>query len=110
MLPSTSRSRPLAKAIFVPSGDQAGSRQPTADESALGPPHPKLGGTLSGRRPVRSLCMTQSELWTSGVTCRENAISLSCGDQLNVQQLADTDGGRIRFRPVPFGWTTNTPS
>src|SRR4029453_17704613 len=110
MFPSTSRPRPLAKAIFVPSGDQAGWRQPTADGSEFAPPHPKLGGTLSGRSPVPSLCITHSELCTSGVTCRENAISFPCGDQLNVQQLADTVGGRIRLRPVPFTFTTKTPS
>ena len=61
--------------------------------SAFGPPQPELGGTVSGRSPEPSLCMTQSELCTSGVTCRENAISFPCGDQLNVQQLADTVGG-----------------
>jgi hypothetical protein len=29
---------------------------------------------------------------------------------LNVQQLADTVGGRIRLRPVPLALTTNKPS
>src|SRR2546422_7203535 len=110
MFPSASRSRPLAKAIFVPSGDQAGSRQPTLDGSEFAPPHPKLGGTITGRSPVPSLCTTQSELCTSGVTCRENAISFPCGDQLNVQQLACIVGGRISLSPVPFTLTTNTPS
>src|SRR4029453_5376038 len=108
--PSVSRSRPPANAIFVPSGDQAGSRHPMASGSAFGPPQPELGGTVSGRSPEPSLCMTQSELCTSGVTCRENAISFPWRDQLNVQQLADTVGGRIRLRPVPFTFTTNTPS
>src|SRR5919197_134838 len=106
MFPSTSRSRPLAKAILVPSGDRAGWRQPTAEGSDCAPPHPKLGGTLTGRSPVPSLCTIQTELCTSGVTCRENAISFPCGDQLNVQQLAWIVGGRIRLRPVPFTLTT----
>jgi hypothetical protein len=53
---------------------------------------------------------TQIELCPSGVTCRENAISFPCGDQLNVQQLADSVGGRIRLRPLPFTFTTNMPS
>src|SRR5262249_30877709 len=61
-------------------------------------------------RPVPSLCTIQSELCTSGVTCRANAISLPCGDQLNAQQLTCIVGGRIRLRPVPFALTTKTPS
>ena len=87
-----------------------GLQAPSGSGSAFGPPQPELGGTVSGRSPEPSLCMTQSELCTSGVTCRENAISFPWGDQLNEQQLADTVGGRIRLRPVPFTFTTNTPS
>jgi hypothetical protein len=51
--------------------------------------------------------MIQSELCTSGVTWRENAISFPCGDQSNVQQLAWIVGERIRFRPVPLTLTTD---
>src|ERR1044072_311017 len=78
--------------------------------SAFAPPQPEPGGTGSGRRPEPSLCMTQSELCTSGFACHEKAISFPCGDQLNVQQWTETVGGRIRFRPVPFRFITNTPS
>jgi len=84
--------------------------QPSADGSEFGPPQAELGWTFTGRRPVPSLWTIQSELCTSGVTCRENAISFPCGDQLNVQQLAGVVGGRIRLRPVPFTFTTKTPS
>src|SRR5207247_9414290 len=44
----------------------------------FGPPHAELGWTLTGRRPVPPLWTIQSELCTSGVTCRENTISFPC--------------------------------
>ena len=83
---------------------------PPADGSEFGPPQAELGWTFTGRRPVPSLWTTQSELCTSGVTCREKTRSLPCGDQSNVQQLTCIVGGRIRLRPVPFRFTTKTPS
>src|SRR5256885_9220451 len=110
MLPSASRFAPLAKAIFVPSGDQAGWRQPSADGSELAPPQADAGWTLRSRNPLPSLRTMDIELCTSGVTCRENAISFPCGDQSNVQQLVCNVGGKIHFRPVPLTLIPNTPS
>ena len=69
-------------AIFVPSGDHAGSLQPSALGSAFAPPHADAGWTLTSCRPVPSACTIQIELCTSGVTCREKTISFPCGDQL----------------------------
>src|SRR5438876_9596919 len=109
MFASTSPFLPFANAIFVPSGDQAGLKHPSADGSALAPPHAVLGCTFTGRRPDPSLWTIQSELCRSGVTCREKTMSLPCGDQSSAIP-ASTDGDRICLRPVPFTLTTNTPS
>src|ERR1041385_6763385 len=110
MLPSRSRFWPLANAIFVPSGDQAGWRQPSADGSELAPPQAGAGGPPRSHNPLPSLWTIEIELCTSRVTCRENAISFPCGDQANVQQFTCNVGGRICLSPVPLTLITNTPS
>src|SRR5215468_3488457 len=109
MFESTSPFLPFANTILVPSGDQLGPKQPSAAGSSFAPPQAVLGCTFTPRSPDPSAWTIHSELCRSGVTCREKTMSFPCGDQLSAVP-APTDGDRIRFRPVPFTLTTNTPS
>src|SRR6266542_6639663 len=98
---------PAPNTIWVPSGDQLGSKQPPAFGSEPGPPHPYCGCAGTSRSPVPLKCTIHIELCTSGVTCRENTMLLPCGDHPPPQQV--TSAETIWCRWVPLVLMTNRP-
>src|SRR5262245_61496561 len=98
--------------IFVPSGDQAGLRQPSEVGSSFRPPHLGIGvlcvplpsGPTSHSAPLRSVSPNTPE----------NRIFVPSGDQLTpTPEFTWKAGGVICFRSLPSSLTTErcpTPS
>jgi len=96
------------KRIFVPSGDQLGSKQPIASGlrepsgRLAAPPHP---GTGISCRPLPSEWTSQSVPRSVEGTRAENTISFPCGDQLPHGATFIAMYGVILVSPLPSSLT-----
>src|SRR5919106_3049296 len=96
-----------AKTIFVPSGDQAGSKHPDEFGSEKGPPHSGVIGSSCGEPP--SGFTIQISLWMSSEELVSNRIWLPSGDQAPAGSTW-TSGGETRCSPDPSRLVTKIPA
>ena len=96
------------RAIFPPSGDQLGPKQPIVVGSEIRPPHPGIGIC---RSPVPSEWTDQTVLrWSLGAWA-ENRISFPCGDQFPQSKLMENwslPSGVICRSPLPSSLVVNS--
>src|SRR5215213_1272507 len=112
MLLSLSPEVPLAKTIFLPSGDHRGPKQPCELVSEMAPPQAGCACTWISCSPVPLAWTTQielrasGELRPSGMTRCEKTISLPLGDQSPKEVKTVPVGVICRTRRAPT-LTTN---